>query len=122
MALGRTNLWDVTSFFRRSAGFFSSVANGRSDEVHRSIEPQPVASDGLDCKTRFLRIAVFCKWLREFMRCAKCYARTYTALKVQILNAQRVLLDEFPARFDHIAHQLGEQVIRLDHVIHAYLQ
>ena len=48
---------------------------------------------------------------RDTARLSKCRSG------VQILDVQRVLLDEFAPRFDHIAHQLGEQILGLGDVL-----
>ncbi|MPL85446.1 hypothetical protein SDC9_31414 [bioreactor metagenome] len=42
--------------------------------------------------------------------------------EVEVLDVQRVLLDELAARFDHVAHQLGEDVVGLGHVVDLHLQ
>ena len=59
---------------------------------------------------------------RKTMRYPQCYGNPYTKSEIQIFHAQRILLDEFAARFNHIAHQFGEQIIRFNHVIHTHLQ
>ncbi len=41
---------------------------------------------------------------------------------VEIADAQRVLLDEFAARLDHVAHQRREDLIGRDRVLDAHLQ
>ena len=41
---------------------------------------------------------------------------------LEVLDAERVLLDELAARLDHVAHQLGEEIVRLGHILHADLQ
>ena len=33
------------------------------------------------------------------------------ALEIQILDIQRIILNEFTPRFDYIAHQFGEQIV-----------
>ena len=43
-------------------------------------------------------------------------------LEVEVFNAQRVLLNELTARLNDVAHQLGEKVIGLGHVIDFHLQ
>ncbi len=42
--------------------------------------------------------------------------------EIQILDAQRVFLNEGPPRFDHIAHQFGKDVVRLGQIIDLDLQ
>ena len=39
-----------------------------------------------------------------------------------MLHIQRVLLDELAARFHHVAHQLGKDVIGLGQIIDLHLQ
>jgi hypothetical protein len=43
-------------------------------------------------------------------------------LEVQMFDAERVLLDEFAARFHHIAHQLGKDVVGVSEIFDFYLQ
>ena len=50
------------------------------------------------------------------------YDHTYKLSEIQVLDAQGVFLDELSARFHNIAHQLGEQVVRFDNIIHLHLQ
>src|SRR5262245_25952308 len=37
-------------------------------------------------------------------------------------RAQRIVLDEFAPRIDHIAHQLGEKLVRLIGMLHLHQQ
>jgi hypothetical protein len=48
--------------------------------------------------------------------------RTGRDLHIQIPHIQRVLLDEFAARFDLVAHQHTEEFVGTAHVFHANLQ
>src|SRR6478752_7107416 len=41
---------------------------------------------------------------------------------VEIGHAQGIVLDELAARFDDVAHELHEQVVRIRHVLDLYLQ
>lgn len=43
-------------------------------------------------------------------------------LKIQVLHAQGVLLDELAPRLDHISHQFGKEIVGLGHILHAHLQ
>ena len=43
-------------------------------------------------------------------------------LYVERVHLQGVALDEFPAGFDHIPHEQGENLIRLNGVLHLDLQ
>lgn len=42
-------------------------------------------------------------------------------LEIQVLHRQRIGLNEFAPRLHDIAHQLGEDVISLGHILNAYL-
>src|SRR5689334_3282881 len=53
-------------------------------------------------------------------RCAAASPRR--ASDVEIAYAQRVLLDEFAARLDHVAHQRREDLIGADRILDADLQ
>lgn len=44
-------------------------------------------------------------------------AAEQTFLKIEVLDAQCVLLDELASWFNNITHQLGKEVIRLGHVL-----
>lgn len=46
----------------------------------------------------------------------------YSVSEIQMLNAQRIRLNEFAARLNHISHQFGEDVVSFRQVIHLYLQ
>lgn len=50
------------------------------------------------------------------------FARPYKGLEVQILHAERVLLDEFAARFHDVTHQLSKQIIGIRHILDPHLQ
>jgi len=45
-----------------------------------------------------------------------------TKLHVQIFDAQRVFLDERAARFDHVAHRGGENLVGADRVFDLHLE
>ena len=57
--------------------------------------------------------------------CQKTTVRTPTercVLEIQILDIQRIILNEFTPRLDDIAHQLSEQIVCVGHVFNFYLQ
>mgnify|MGYP007000129811 CR=1 len=48
--------------------------------------------------------------------------RRDTQIKNQVFHVQRIILDKFASRFNHIAHEFGEQIIGLSHIINLHLQ
>jgi uncharacterized protein YlaN (UPF0358 family) len=59
---------------------------------------------------------------RDSNRTALCAASlTAHCLDIQISDIQRVVFDEFAARFDLVAHQDGEDLISLDGIVDADL-
>ena len=59
---------------------------------------------------------------RKLMRATQFYVLPYKRLKIQVLDAERVLLDEFAAGFYDVTHQLGEQVVCFGHIRDLNLQ
>ena len=53
-------------------------------------------------------------------------ASTACNFNVNLLDVYRriqgIVLDELPARLDHIAHQLGEKIVRVVRMIHLHLK
>lgn len=72
-------------------------------------------------KRLYIQISFHGRTAKNYVRREKLCARLHPS-KIQILHAQRVLLDELAARLDHVAHQLGEEIVRLGHILHADLQ
>jgi len=58
---------------------------------------------------------------KNYVRREKLCARLHP-LKIQVLHAQGVLLDELAPRLDHISHQFGKEIVGLGHILHAHLQ
>ena len=59
--------------------------------------------------------------VQSYARSAKLCLNLHLS-EIQILNVERVFLDELTAGLYHIAHQFCKQIISLDHIIHAHLQ
>jgi hypothetical protein len=56
------------------------------------------------------------------MRATQFYVLPYNCSEIEVFDIQRVLLDEFAARLNDIAHQFGEQIIRFGHIRYFDLQ
>lgn len=71
---------------------------------------------------------IYCRREKLWANYAKLWGvrsvmRTPTiASEVQVLDAQRVFLDEFATGFYDVAHQFRKQIVGFDHIVHSDLQ